>query len=515
MKVATRLTGAFALLAAFLIGLLVYHVGTIRTAVSTSYELSEISARLALSSSRLPALLARLDESASKYWITRDAGYREQFDEAFHAFGEALERLDAPTLGAGERDQLDRLVAIWADFIPVAESVAAVPDALAPWSGEALRLAVHEHLDKLQAQTRLVAQAAQERMDDRLEHSATKARHAERITWGAVVGALLVGILISGLVVRSISDALRRLQEGTRQVAGGNFEYRLEEDRDDEFAELARDFNTMTRRLGELDRMKRDFLSKVSHDLKTPLASMQETTQLLLDEIPGALTETQQRLLRLNHQSGERLSAMIAKILDLSAMDAGAVGLEIGQHDVAALVRSAVVATTAASMERSIRVTARLPDPSPQAMCDGDLVVQVLVNLLENAIKFSPAGGTVDIAARLLTERPDDVPESCWAATTREDDGNALLVTVADDGPGVPESERSSIFERFYQTAAGRKVEGRGVGLGLAICREIVDAHGGAIWVGPAPGGGSIFSLLLPRALPQSRPAQARPATVS
>ena len=111
-------------------------------------------------------------------------------------------------------------------------------------------------------------------MERRLAESASAARKAERVTWGAAAIALTVSILVSGLIIRSVADALARLQEGTRQVAEGNFDYRLDLGRKDEFAQLAHDFNVMNHRLGELDRMKRDFLSKVSHDLKTPLASM-------------------------------------------------------------------------------------------------------------------------------------------------------------------------------------------------------------------------------------------------
>lgn len=515
MKVAARLAGAFGLLVVLLVGLVVYHVRTIHRTVSTSYELSEISARLALASDRLPALLARLDEAASKYWITRDPGYRAQFDEALAAFDDGLRRLADSPLGAREAAALEELVRLREEFTPHVEAL--VPPHVAPGAryDEAPLDTVVAHVAQLRARARLLAQASQERMDHRLDQSAVTARRVERVTWGAVVVVILLGILFAGMVIRSISDALRRLQEGTRQVAGGNFEYRLAEDRDDEFAELARDFNVMTQRLGELDRMKRDFLSKVSHDLKTPLASMQETTRLLLDEVPGPLTETQARLLRLNHESGQRLSAMISKILDLSAMEAGTLGVEIGHHDVAALARQAVAVTAPVAADRSVRIVTDIAAPAPRLACDGDLVIQVLVNLLENAVKFSPEGGTVRLAARAVVERPADVPVERWSAVVSgEDPAPAVLLSVIDEGPGVPEHEADAIFDRFYQTAAGRRVQGRGVGLGLCICREIVDAHGGAIWVRPNPRGGSIFSVLLPRALPH-RQAPVEAANVS
>src|SRR5690606_13042284 len=125
------------------------------------------------------------------------------------------------------------------------------------------------------------------------------------------------------------------------EVARGRFGYRLAAGRDDEFAQVARDFNTMTVRLDELDRMKRDFVSKVSHDLKTPLASMQETIDVMLDEVAGPLSPKQRRLLELNYQSGERLYAMLGKLLDLSRLEAGVFEPTIERVDLRELIRDA------------------------------------------------------------------------------------------------------------------------------------------------------------------------------
>src|SRR5690606_12372949 len=167
---------------------------------------------------------------------------------------------------------------------------------------------------------------------------------------------------------------------------------------------------------GELDRMKRDFLSKVSHDLKTPLASMLETIHLLLDGMPGPLTESQRRLLELNRESGRRLSAMIGKILQLSAMEAGTVGLEIGTYDLAAVVREAIDQAAMAGADRGVGITAGLPGATVLLDCDRDQIIQVLLNLLENATKFTPAGGEVRVGVRYADARPAEVPEARWLA---------------------------------------------------------------------------------------------------
>src|SRR5690606_33584203 len=120
----------------------------------------------------------------------------------------------------------------------------------------------------------------------------------------------------------------------------------------------------------------------------------------------------------------------------------------------------------------------------------------------ENTIEFTPEGMAIVVTTRYAATRPDLVPYERWRALRRPDpESGIVLITVADRGPGVPDQDKERIFERFYQTSAGRAVHGRGVGLGLTICREIVAAHGGALWVEDRPGGGSTFCLLLPRAL--------------
>src|SRR5205814_10183710 len=117
------------------------------------------------------------------------------------------------------------------------------------------------------------------------------------VSWGAAIGALILGLLLSAQIIRSIVGPLGRLTEGTREVSAGRFAYRLDATGGDELAQVARDFNSMTERLDELDRMKRDFAAKVSHDLKTPLSSMQETIGVVLDEVAGPLSPKQRQLL--------------------------------------------------------------------------------------------------------------------------------------------------------------------------------------------------------------------------
>lgn len=495
MRVATKLIAAFALHVAILVALLVFHVGTIRDTVTTGYELAETSSRLYVSTIEQLLRIAQLEENAGKYAVTRDAGYLQKFEQISDEFGGVLARLENLPLDERERQELERVGAAWQQFYARSASVRSgtLPPLVIADSTQALAAS----LTVLHTRAEALGRASQEAMAARLARSARAAGRAERISWAAAGVALLLSILVPGLIVRSISRELRLLKAGTRAVARGDFEHRLPAASSREFAQVARDFNTMTRRLGELDSAQRDFVSKVSHDLKTPLASMRETVNILLDEVPGPLTPQQRTLLRLHDESGQRLAAMIAKLLSMSSLEAGP-RLVLAPHDLGEIARGAVDTASLAGRERRLHFVLHV-DPPMMVRCDAEAVRQLLDNLLENACKFSPPGGTVDVSIERVDSASTSVPYALRMQVHDRDTG-AVLLQVRDRGPGVPPEARERIFERFYQTASGRSTASRGVGLGLTICREIAHLHGAAIRVDDAPGGGSIFSVLFPAA---------------
>jgi signal transduction histidine kinase len=500
MRVSTKLSASYGILVLLLIVMLVYELGTMRRAISTGYDLSRIFTRLELTSTQQLDGLNVMEEAASKFAVTRDPRYRESFEAMQLAFDSSLVRMESMPLGQRERAELNALRVLWAAFpvrVAAFQLAVAARDRAAP--GELSELI--QQVAELRASSRRLATASRDAIRQGLEQSAEAARAAERVALAIAVAALLFSVLVGVWIVRSIADPLHRLQNATQQVADGNFDYRLTGLRDDEFAMLAAAFNRMTQRLAELERMKRDFLSKFSHDLKTPLASMQETSRVVLDGVSGELTAKQRRLLELNHQSGQRLSGMISKILDLSAMEAGAVRIEMLWHDLNELVRRSVELAASSVDESRVRIVTEYAEGSVLVECDAERILRVLDNLFENALKFSPAGGTIHVMVRIVEDRPEGVPSDKWREIRQPDAGRTVaLIAVDDEGPGVPAAEREKIFDRFYQSVGGRNVQNRGVGLGLAICREIVTAHGGAIWVQESTTGGSSFRLLLTNA---------------
>jgi signal transduction histidine kinase len=498
VRVATRLAAAFALHIAVLTVLLVHHVRTIRETVAIGYELTEISSRVYRTATEQVGRIVQLEENAAKHLVTRDTGYLAKFEELAREYSRDLDALQQQPLSDREREHATALAAEWQAFGSYARRLAVLssePDSAGAVAG------LQNRLVALRMQTQRMSEASHEAMLGQLARSGEAARRAERLSWIAAGLALILSVFVSVMIVRSIGDGLNRLTAGTREVARGRFGYRLDTSRQDEFAQVARDFNIMTERLDELDRMKRDFISKVSHDLKTPLASMQETIVALLDEVPGPIGPRQRRLLELNHQSGQRLYGMLGKLLDLSRLEAGAVEPQLEEIDVAELIEDVAESHSRPGAEIGVQLAA-----APLLLtCDRDRVLQLLQNLVENAVKFATPGnvrvaaapgGDGTLSGGNGSNGAARATAGARAGVTASAAG--VHIVVSDDGPGVPDGEKERVFERFYQGTAGQAVRGRGVGLGLTICREIVTVHGGSIWIADRAGGGSEFHVLLP-----------------
>jgi two-component system sensor histidine kinase GlrK len=271
---------------------------------------------------------------------------------------------------------------------------------------------------------------------------------------------------------------------------------------------LKRRNRQMTERFVELDEMKKNFISHVSHELKAPLASMQETTHLLLERIPGPLTEKQQRLLDLNLQSGKRLAQMIGNILDLSRLEAGIVEYDMQPSDIADLMHNVVMELSNEARERSLRILTDIQREPLIVKCDPNRMVQLFTNLLENAIRFSNRGGFIGVHVRTLRQLPK-MPHTARARMGNRVQNGFALIGVSDSGPGIEDHHKESVFHTFHQVKQGKKSPGESLGLGLAISRAVVEAHKGTIWVEDNPSGGAIFFVLLPRAATEMSMAQA------
>jgi two-component system sensor histidine kinase GlrK len=451
--------------------------------------------------------LDQIEEFTQKFFVTADPDYGEQVTATQQAFSRTLGEIRLLRLSPAEARDLDLLQAAWNQALRATRAVS--PDRSTP---ERLQAALPDELarlENLRAQTLGFLLSTRQAVEAQVQESALASRRAQRVSSAAALAALLASLGVSFWIVRSISQPLGRLTEATRAVAAGRFSYRLEVEGRDELSQLARDFDAMTARLNELELLKRDFISHVSHELKSPLASIQETLRLLHEEIPGPLAPAQRRFLELSLQSARRLSSMIGDLLDLSRIEAGVMEYRIESCDLTELLRTGLAEFEVQFQEKNLRLEVQAPEQPVPIACDGDRILQVIGNVLGNAWKVSPEGSVVVVRLRSLAEPPRNAPSVArdGSGPTPPGERGYALISIADSGPGIPDAEKELIFEKFRQVRAApsqersrpaTKLAGRGVGLGLAIARTIMTAHRGAIWVEDNPAGGSVFQILLP-----------------
>jgi two-component system, NtrC family, sensor histidine kinase GlrK len=295
-------------------------------------------------------------------------------------------------------------------------------------------------------------------------------------TWWVLAVALSIGLIVPVLIYRSVTKDLKRIKDGIKHIADGDFDYRISLGSKDELGLLADSFNNMALRLKELDAMKSEFISVVSHELKTPLTSMKEAASLLLEGLAGDLADKQRRLVEIMGQGIKRLLHTVSELLEMSRIESGMVQLHMELHDMNSVITSFISEINPIADISGVEIKVEYSQEDCKVMVDWNKILQVLTNLTHNAIKYSPEGSIVEI--RIKNSNGDVVTE------------------VQDYGKGIPEEDLPRIFEKFYQS---RYTRGHGgIGLGLAISRGIVDAHGGKMYAQSNVGKGSIFSFSLP-----------------
>ena len=494
MKITTRISLGYGLFLAILLGLALYQVFAIRQMQSINRTVADIDFQNSLACLEAMRNLDLVEEYARKSFALADPDYLNQLHEYQRDFTDNLRDLKNRANAGDERSEVAHLTRQWDVFN---QNFTSTQSQLLSGGG-VLPEVLRQDFEGLSAQIQSVYQANLKAMSESMERARRTGETASMVLVFSTLAAIIVGVLISLLIYQSISRPLAHLTEGTRAIADGKFFYRLDTTRNDEFSQLAKDFNVMTRRLDELDQMKKDFVAHVSHELKSPLASMRETIGLLLEEIPGPLNEKQRRLLDLNRQSGVRLTTMIGNLLDISRTEAGVMEYELKSHDLVTLTSNVVEEIEVQAREKEIHLQTLLPESPLMVECDGDRIIQVLINVLSNAVKFSPKDSEIQIQVETIGRLPENLPGSQRETLVRAGyDGSLALVTVSDKGSGIPDADKERIFEKFYQAQQRGKMPGQGAGLGLAISRSIMQIHHGALWVEDNPGGGSRFRVLL------------------
>jgi two-component system sensor histidine kinase BaeS len=293
----------------------------------------------------------------------------------------------------------------------------------------------------------------------------------------AGIAAIVAAGVVSWIVTQRIMRPIRTIAEASQQIAEGHYEQRITRTSRDELGGMVDSFNRMAASLAGTESMRQQLIADVSHELKTPLASIKGYMEGLQDGVIPATPETFQ----LVHREADRLQRLVHDLQELSRAEAGVVPLAVQPHVPAELVSTVIARLQPQFAEKNVTLTADVPVDLPAVGADADRIEQVLTNLLGNALQYTPDGGAVTVTAR--------------------SSGDGVEFSVQDTGLGLRPDDLTRIFQRFYRVDKSRSRASGGSGIGLTIARHIIEAHSGRIWAeSPGPHQGSTFYFTLPTA---------------
>jgi signal transduction histidine kinase len=410
-----------------------------------------------------------------KYLIVRDRALYRGFLKSQAEFEHTLSQARALGASAAVQEALnnadDLHLIYWSLFKEEAEYLKPGLPYNRAWYAKEKERAVNAAMQEL-VRVRLLSQ---ESIYDKVKDLSETGRRAQNVAMAVSAAMLLFGLLLAVWITRSITRPLKIMQKKTRDIADGVFEADLRLPSPPEIGELAQAFNTMSSKLKEVDRMKSDFFSLMSHELRTPLTSIKEGTNLFLEGCCGEVTDKQKKILLIMAEESNRLIGLVNSVLDLSKLESGMLAFNFAMADLPPLITRVVEEVGPLAEAKRIRIT-RGVGYMPPLNIDTERMLQVLRNLIGNALKFTPRGGMVNVTA------------------FREE--KSVLVSVRDTGPGIPREHATAIFDKFRQIPGTGRLPG--TGLGLAIVKHIIQAHGGSVWVESEVGKGSTFIVRLP-----------------
>jgi len=304
----------------------------------------------------------------------------------------------------------------------------------------------------------------------------------------AALGSLLASIGVAWLVAASIARPLAQMTHAAEAIARGRYDQEVPHRGPDEVGRLAAAFGTMAREVAQSQRTLRDFVANVSHDLRTPLTSIQGFSQAMVD---GSLHDPEDfaDAGRAINEEAARMRRLVEDLLALSKIESGQVSLDMADHDLAGSAEQAVERVARRADEKGVAIALAV-ETDRTVRADGRWIERALDNLVDNAVKHTPSGGEIRVTVARHSE--------CIAPENGGRTDGGMVVAVHNSGSYIPPDELPRVFERFYQLDKSRAGSAEGSGLGLAIAHEIVQMHGGRIAVESSRAGGTSFSVTLP-----------------
>jgi two-component system sensor histidine kinase GlrK len=413
-----------------------------------------------------------------KYLLTKDEALYSQFLLAKDDFIKYLAEINRIADPSSPKWVLDDIATDYRIYQALFQDEVRFASTKRPYSVARYKTEKEKAVDAILENLEALAADSQYNSREKIKKLEDTGIRARQVGIGMGTLALLVVVILSIFITRSITPPLSRLIAKTREIARGVFEGNLHSSGPPEIKELSEAINSMCHQLKAIDKMKSDFFSIVSHELRTPLTSIKEGTSLLLEGISGEINESQKKLLSIIAKESNRLIELVNSSLDLSKMEAGMMVFHFAPTEITPLIHKALEEIEPLAMAKKIHLEVQRQEPLPIVKMDPERILQVLRNFIGNAIKFTFEEGTVKIGVCL--------------------EGGNLKVSVQDTGPGISKGNLTAIFEKFQQGALASVNHMKGTGLGLALAKQIITAHGGKVWAESEPGQGSSFIFVLP-----------------
>jgi two-component system sensor histidine kinase GlrK len=413
-----------------------------------------------------------------KNFITlRDEAFYNSFLLAWRDFEKNLAQTKAVAHSPELTALIDRIGALHVGYQTLVDEEATLRKMGTPYVAFRYRMMKEAAVNALTEALQTMRAMVQTTIIDKVTKLNEAVVQAGNIALAVTASSLVLGIIISLLITRSITVPLDHMAKKTAEIGSGVYGPALDLQSPPEIGALAQAFNYMSTKLRNVDKLKSDFYSLMSHELRTPLTSIKEGTNLFLEGHGGPVTEKQKWLLTIVAEESNRLIDLVSSLMDLSKLEAGMLAYNFTKAELPPLITMAAGEVLPLAEAKKIRISTDIGAVPPVAL-DPERILQVLRNLIGNALKFTPPGGTVRITVR---------------------SGEAGVgVAVTDSGPGIPKEHQTAIFDKYRQaTLAGTK-KIPGTGLGLAIVKHIIQDHGGTVWVESEEGRGSTFTFVLP-----------------
>ena len=461
------LVTGFLLVAAPLAGGLLYSAWNTQRLAEQSRSAVYNAAQAARGSRALVNRIGSIERLAQQVAVLPDPGLMQDYERQHLGFKQLAEELARLPLDGEQLDALRRTIGGERALYDLLRGAAAAPPDARAVGAKVAELAESAH--EVLAISYRVA-------DGEVERLRAAAENVQRRLLQLVLATIAVALAIALALTRVIARPIAELDASIRQLGSADFSRAIHVSGPQDLRDLGERLDWLRQRLTELEAQKNRFLRHLSHELKTPLASLREGAELLNDQVAGPLAPPQRAVVGIMRDNSVKLQRLIEDLLDYQRALHAAASLEVRTVQLDALVREVADAHRLAALAKAQQVALELAPVVLEA--DAEKLRSIVDNLLGNAIKFTPAGGTITIAAR-------------------EAEGS-VVIEVIDSGPGVPPVEREAVFESFFKgrAKAGGRVEGSG--LGLAIAREYVEAHGGRIAL-MAQGPGGHFRVTLPK----------------